>query len=138
MTDQTSAFDLYKLYLATAEKVSDRRAAANQWLLGVNGAIVAFYGYLESAGAEAARIVIPIAGVLICFAWIGLLSSYRKLNSAKFAVLQEIEAGFDLQLFAAEEAHYNRLGRGSLAQLETYVPICFVMLYLLIIIVSLS
>jgi hypothetical protein len=39
---------LFELYLATAEKVSDRRAQANSWMLGVNSAIVSLYGYLQA------------------------------------------------------------------------------------------
>ena len=35
--------ELYKLYLETAETVSERRAAANTWMLSVNSAIVALY-----------------------------------------------------------------------------------------------
>ena len=31
---------LFELYLATAEKVSDRRAQANSWMPSVNGAVV--------------------------------------------------------------------------------------------------
>ena len=40
---------VFELYLATAEKVSDRRAQANAWMLSVNSAIVAFYGCLTRA-----------------------------------------------------------------------------------------
>ena len=36
---------LFELYLATAEKLSDRRAQANSWMLSVNSAIVGLYGY---------------------------------------------------------------------------------------------
>jgi hypothetical protein len=39
---------LFELYLATAEKVSDRRAQANAWMLSVNSAIVALYSYLQA------------------------------------------------------------------------------------------
>jgi hypothetical protein len=39
---------LFELHLATAEKVSDRRAQANAWMLSVNSAIVALYGYLQA------------------------------------------------------------------------------------------
>jgi hypothetical protein len=39
---------MFELYLATAEKVSDRRAQANAWMLSVNSAIVALYGYLQT------------------------------------------------------------------------------------------
>ncbi len=43
-----SKLAMFELYLATAEKVSDRRAQANSWMLSVNSAIVALYGYLQS------------------------------------------------------------------------------------------
>ncbi len=39
-----SKFAMYELYLATAEKGSDRRAQANSWMLSLNSAIVALYG----------------------------------------------------------------------------------------------
>jgi hypothetical protein len=39
---------LFELYLATAEKVSDRRARANAWMLSVNSGIVALCGYLQA------------------------------------------------------------------------------------------
>lgn len=47
--DKDRSFALFELYLATAEKVSDRRAQANTWLLSVNSAIVALYGYLADS-----------------------------------------------------------------------------------------
>jgi len=42
-----SKLALFGLYLATAEKVSDRRAQANSWMLSVNSVIVGLYGYLS-------------------------------------------------------------------------------------------
>ena len=47
---------LFELYLATAEKVSDRRAQANAWMLSVNGAVVGLYGHLQ-ADKMAVRLV---------------------------------------------------------------------------------
>src|ERR1700739_4516113 len=90
---------LFELYLATAEKVSDRRAQANSWMLSVNSAIAALYGYLQAdktvVGVAQKAIwlwAIPAAGILVCMAWAALLMSYRKLNRAKFAVLTQMEA----------------------------------------------
>ncbi len=72
MTMPPDDFDLYKLYLETAEKVSDRRGAANQWLLSVNSAVVGLYGYLSSGKAgsgDAEEIIwrwaIPCAGAAV-------------------------------------------------------------------------
>ena len=47
---------IFELYLATAEKISDRRLSANTWMLSVNSAVVALYGYTEQAvGAAGIR-----------------------------------------------------------------------------------
>lgn len=127
---------LFELYLATAEKVSDRRAQANSWMLSVNSAVIALYGYLQAdqmAVGAAQRAVwlwaIPAAGAIVCLAWAALLISYRKLNRAKFAVLTEIEADLPFALFAREREAYRRDGRRSLSDIECLIPGCFVLLY---------
>ena len=68
-------FAMFELYLATAEKATDRRAQANSWMLSVNSAIVALYGYLQSdkiaVGAAQKGVwlwAIPAAGAIVCLA----------------------------------------------------------------------
>jgi hypothetical protein len=127
---------VFELYLATAEKVSDRRAAANAWMLSVNSAIVALYGYL---GAHKLSVpvpqkgvwlwAIPAAGAIVAVAWAVLLTSYRQLNRAKFAVLQEMEKDLPAQPFTKERAHYKRNRRRPLSKIETAIPLCFLVLY---------
>lgn len=131
-------FELYKLFLETIEKVSDRRAQANAWMLSVNGAIVALYGYLQSGKSIApsptfASIwlwAIPVAGILVCVAWFTLLTSYRSLNRAKFTVLKEMEGGFALAPFTREEVIYEAERRVSLSKIESVIPWTFIALYL--------
>jgi hypothetical protein len=67
---------VFELYLTTAEKVSDRSAAANAWMLSVNSAIVALYGYLAadklSVPVPQKKVwlwAIPAAGVIVSVAW---------------------------------------------------------------------
>ena len=44
------------LFEATAEKVGDRRAQANSWMLSVKSAIVGLYGYLQNReGSQRSR-----------------------------------------------------------------------------------
>jgi hypothetical protein len=130
-----SKLELFELYLATAEKVSDRRAQANAWMLSVNSAIVALCGYLRTSwpsaplrkrcGCQPSR-----PRVRLC-AWPGLalLSSYRKLNRAKFTVLTEIEADLPVALFTREREAYRRDRRRSLSDIERLIPGCFALLY---------
>src|SRR4051794_13439570 len=51
-TDADVRLELYTLFLATAEKVSDRRLQANTWMLSVNSAVVGLYGYLGEGKAS--------------------------------------------------------------------------------------
>ena len=128
---------------STAEKVSDRRAQANACMLSVNSAIVALYRYLQSdklavpTGQKTIWVwAIPVAGALVCVAWNALLTSYRKLNGAKFAVLQEIEADLPFQPFKRELEAYKLGHRCSLSLVETAIPGCFVLLYLAMLIAA--
>jgi hypothetical protein len=45
---------------------------------------------------------IPAAGAIVCLAWAALLTSYRKLNSAKFEVLMQLEADLPVPPFTRE------------------------------------
>ena len=108
---------VFELYLATAEKVSDRRAAANAWMLSVNSAIVALYGYLAADKLSVPvpqkgvwLWAIPAAGAIVSVAWTILLTSYRQLNRAKFGVLQEMEKDLPSQPFARERELYSATG----------------------------
>jgi hypothetical protein len=131
---------LFELYLATAEKVSDRRAQANSWILSVNSAIVALYGYLK-AGEEAVTVpeksvwvwAIPVAGAVVSLAWAALLASYSRLNRAKFKVLHELEQDLAYPLFRREQAFYEAEGRRRLSQIESWIPWTFMVLYILMI-----
>ncbi len=130
---------VFELYLATAEKVSDRRAAANAWMLSVNSAIVALYGYLAADKLSVSvpqkgvwLWAIPAAGAIVSVAWAVLLTSYRQLNRAKFGVLQEMEKDLPAQPFTRERALYQRDRRRPLSQIETAIPLCYLLLYAVI------
>jgi hypothetical protein len=131
---------VFELYLATAEKVSDRRAAANAWMLSVNSAIVALYGYLAADKLSVPLPqkgvwlwAIPAAGAIVSVAWAVLLTSYRQLNGAKFGVLQEMEKDLPSQPFTREREFYKRNRRRPLSKIETAIPVCFLLLYVAII-----
>jgi hypothetical protein len=134
--DKDPKLALFELYLATAEKVGDRRAQANSWMLSVNSAIVGLYGYLQvdkmAVGAAAKAVwlwAIPAAGVIVCLAWAALLVSYRKLNRAKFEVLMQLEADLPVPPFTREREIYRSDKRRSLSQIEILIPACFALLY---------
>ena len=136
MSDPEAAkLRLFELYLATAEKVSDRRAQANAWMLSVNGAVVGLYGYLQAdkvavgSAKEVWLWAIPTAGAIVCLAWTALLDSYRRLDRAKFAVLAELEVDLPVPPFTREREIYSAGGRTALSQIERWIPACFFLLH---------
>jgi hypothetical protein len=138
-SDKDPKLAMFELYLTTAEKVSERRAQANSWMLSVNSAIVALYGYLQAdkmaVGAAQKAVwlwAIPSAGIIVCLGWTALLTSYRKLNRAKFSVLTELEADLPIQVFTREREIYRRDRRRSLSNVERWIPGCFFLLYVAI------
>jgi hypothetical protein len=93
------AFDEFKLFYDSAEKVTDRRLSANRWnysiCIAILGAIAAIISW--SLGKLAFLItgivsVVLLAGMaaLYCSLWIGQIRDLKELNNAKFSVINEM------------------------------------------------
>jgi hypothetical protein len=133
-------FEQYRLYVASAEKISERRVSANNYLLTVNAFLVTLYGLLAASQYKSYwTILVPVAGVLVSLTWHRIITSYRDLNTVKFKVIHELEqhmpaALYDYEWQKAEE------GRGKayrpLSHLERWVPIIFMVLYMLLVVVG--
>jgi carbon starvation protein CstA len=114
--------------------------SANNYLLTVNAFLVTLYGLLAANQYKGYwAILVPVAGVLVSLTWHRIITSYRDLNSVKFKVIHELErampaAPYDYEWQRAEE------GRGKayhpLTHLERWVPIIFIVLYVLLAIIG--
>jgi len=129
-------FEQYKLYVSSAEKISERRVSANNYLLTVNAFLVTLYSLLAASQYKSYwTILVPVAGALVSLTWHRIITSYRDLNTVKFKVIHELEqhmpaAPYEYEWQKAED------GRGKayhpLSHLERWVPIIFMMLYVLL------
>lgn len=124
----------YKLYVDQASKISERRATANTLLLTVNSFIVTAYGLATALGerAEIWRFSVPVAGMVICLAWFGLVRSYRDLSSVKYEVIHELEQHLPAALYAHEwdvAEHGQGNGYIPFTHLELWIPWVFCALY---------
>lgn len=139
-------FEQYKLAVEMADRVSARRAAANTFFFSIQaGLAVALGAFAVNAGTQdnptPDRFVLTLAaisGVLIASSWWMLLRSYRDLNGAKFAVINNLEEKYlRVHLFRDEWAQLKqdrvkawRTRYAELGQIERSVPILFALLYL--------
>lgn len=84
--------DIYKMAVEMADRVSARRALANAFFLTVNTTLVAVVGLSTTQPDSALRFVaVCVAGIAVSVCWWLLLRAYRRLNSAKFSVINKIE-----------------------------------------------
>lgn len=141
--------ELYKLTVEMADRVSGRRAAANSFFLALQTGLAAGLGIFSTRVGQAGEAEGPdrfvlglaaVAGVLLAGAWWLLLRSYRDLNRAKFAVINDIEERFfTVRPFLQEWESLRRdplkRFRGRYTELgfvERAIPIAFAALYIVL------
>lgn len=137
--------DIYKLSVEMADRVSARRALANAFFLTVNTTLVAVVGLSgEQPDSTLRFIAVCAAGVAVSVCWWLLLRVYRRLNSAKFAVINHIETEhLPVKPYTDEWAELSRDGctrsTGRIARsfrelggVERIVPIVFGLLYIVL------
>jgi len=93
------AFDEFRLFYESAEKVTDRRNAANRWnysiciaILGANAAIISWSISKPAFLIDGVAAVIILSGMAALYStlWIGQIRDLKELNNAKFTVLNEM------------------------------------------------
>ncbi len=111
--DSASRLELYKLAVEMADRTSARRAGANSFFFTLHAALAAFVGIVSSARkppphANSASfdafgmVVTAAAGIVLSVTWWALLRYYRRLNGAKFRVINEIEQSLPEQIYTRE------------------------------------
>lgn len=133
--------DQYKIYLSSADKISDRRQKTNEFFLGLNTALVALLGIIatKTDQTEISFMIVlsSFAGVTICYLWYRIIASYKGLNDGKFKVIHAIESRLPLALYDTE---WEMLGRGEkkdiywpFTHIELFVPKIFIAIYIVLI-----
>ena len=126
----------YKLYVQSAENVSARRVASSRYLLTLNAALVALYGFQYAGfGQSYWALVIPVIGIPVSLLWFLIIKSHADLNRVKFQVIHE----FERHLPAAMYQYEWRLaedGRGksyrAVTTIERWIPILFAALHVIL------
>lgn len=89
-------FELYKLAVEMADRISARRGLANSFFLSINTGVMALLG------TQDVRWYLAAAGIVTCVTWWALLKSYRDLNRAKFAIILAMEEQLPVRIYADE------------------------------------
>ena len=102
-TAKVERLEIYKLLVEMADRVSQRRQAANSFYLSVNTLLVGGSAYLGTIQPSLLNVlVISVAGIAICALWVMNIVSYKTLNEAKFGVINDVETRLIEQPFHEE------------------------------------
>lgn len=98
-SEKKLSFDEFKLFYESTEKVTDRRLDANKWNYSICVAtLVAIAGIIDWGlsrphfllVAILATVMLCTMAALFCSLWIGQIRDFKKLNNAKFEVLNQM------------------------------------------------
>lgn len=137
---QDHLFEQYKLYVNSADKISDRRQKNNDFFLAINTALIAYLGYIgKEIGVNSYMLIITsLTGIAICYSWYRLVRSYKNINTGKFNVIHKIEKELPCSPYDIE---WIELGEGKnknkylpFTHMELKIPWIFLVLYIFIII----
>jgi hypothetical protein len=116
---QDHLLEQYKLFVETSQHTSDKRQNANNYLLTLCSTLVTlFVAFLSTFGHHRLNVLIPVAGIFVCFIWWSMVNSYKALNTAKFKVIHEMEEQLPVALFDYE---WHVCGKGK--DREKYIPL---------------
>lgn len=113
-TDETdTVLEIYKTAVEMADRTSARRAGTNSFFLTLNTALAAVVGVVSSARRPLPHgpgptldafglFVTAFAGVVLALVWWALLRYYRRLNRAKFDVINKLEERLPVQPYTDE------------------------------------
>lgn len=138
MLSNAELIDLYKMAVEMADRVSARRGQANQFYVALQTALLgvpaAFAVVGHGSEIDPLRsFLLSLVGAMVSVVWWFQLRSYRDLNTAKFRVINQIEAdNLPIRPFSDEWKDLKKDPvpgfRGRYAELgfvERFVPIVF-------------
>lgn len=130
---QDHLLEQYKLYVDSAQRVSEKRISTGNYLLTVSSSLLTVFWIATTVHVAAAWLaIIPVVGFLVSLTWFSLVMSYKNLNTAKFKVIHELENYLPAAPFRYEW-HSCEQGQGKayrpLTHLERWIPLCFAVLF---------
>lgn len=97
--------EIYKMAAEMAERVSARRMMANGFFLTLNTTLASVIAFMYDKLADDKRamlIFMSAMGFVIAITWFFSIRSYKRLNRAKFQVINEMEKDLPYQNFSDE------------------------------------
>jgi len=129
MNEKEEILELYKLHSNFAQDITKIRQQIHKFYISLLSLIMTFVTFLEIKNLLLNNILIicffcPIP-ILICFFWYMNIDSYKKLNIAKFKMLNKLENKLTLKPYKIELCYLIQNKYLELTYIEQKIPIIF-------------
>jgi hypothetical protein len=107
-SDEPTRLELYKLFVEMADRTSARRAGTNTFFVTLHSALASIVGLISATHTpkhtsdRAGFLTVSIVGFVLSLTWWTLLRYYRRLNTAKFSVINSMESTFPIRPYTEE------------------------------------
>ena len=113
----------FKLFVESAEKMSEKRMINNNFVLTLN---TAYIGFLVTIDKKI--LILYILGIILCVVWLIMNFNYRERNKIKFEIINEYESKHN-QFYIKEYAKTKKML--NLNFFENVIIFIFVIVYIL-------
>ncbi len=132
-------FNQYTFYLNGAEKTSDRRQSANNFMWTIHAVFISGFGltFTSTENFKFLQILIGLQAIFFCIYWRQLILSYKKLNGTKFKIIIDIEKELPLNIYGYEwQEIKNKINEKykTFSEIEIKIPVIFLTFWILAII----
>ena len=132
----TDLLEQYKLYVQSAENVSARRVSSGRYLLTVNAALVALYGFQSTNPSQIYWLIpVSVVGIIVSILSFNIIKSHSDLNKVKFEVILKLEQHLPAALYDYEWQIVKE-GRGNkyrpVSYIEMGIPLVFLALHFIV------
>ena len=143
-TPPKTILELYKLYIEMADRISQRREVANNYLFAINTILISlmalslsFFIKANDTGLDLtlyAILAVSIIGCINCRVWYILIKSYQSTNNAKFKVITSMEEIIGYKPYSTERKHLDEQIYIRFKNVESSMPLSFFVGYVIVMI----
>jgi len=128
----------YKLFVEMADRVSNRRMQTNMFYTSLLSCLITVISISKAFKlSNVVILTVSVLGVIICVLWCVHISSYRKLNAAKFEVIHMIEQYLPYPCYREEWKLLEQSKYRLLSKIEQVITITFAIVFFLIFLITL-
>ncbi len=123
---------IWQTCVEMANSISQRRDAMNNLFVTLNIAVITAISWMW----DIKTVFLCAAGLIICFVWLLYINNFKRLNTAKFQVIYDLEKEMGVSPFQDEwEILKNVKHYIEGTKLERIIPIAFAMVYIVVFVV---